>query len=125
MVDLTRCYFLIPETQPTKKTGSKFMLHSFSLVDVLGASHVVTPDMVLITATDKFLSGWGCASGLISKRIVICRDWAQADRIAANMRRQGFIYVNCRSARLGVPYYSPSKYVVSINHGDSCPAWNK
>ena len=100
-------------------------MKSFIGIDVMGVSHVVEPTMVIVTAVDKILSGWGRATGKISKRIVICEDWAQADRVASNMRNQGFTYVNERSAKIGLPYYAPSRYVVSINHAKDCPVWNK
>lgn len=99
-------------------------MKTFTLVDVCGVSHVVTPEMVLVTAKDKHLSGWGRAEGKISKRIVICENWEQADRVAGDMAKMGFVYIHERSARLGLPYYSPSRYVVSINHVKDCPLWN-
>lgn len=100
-------------------------MKTFVLTDVMGKSHVVTSGMVVVTAVDKMLSGWGRAEGKISKRIVICEDWTQADRVANNMRQQGFIYVSERSARIGLPYYAPSRYVVSVNHANDCPVWNR
>ena len=100
-------------------------MKTFVLTDVMGKSHVVTEKMVVITAVDKMLSGWGRATGKISKRIVICEDWSQSRRVATNMRNQGFTYVSERSARIGLPYYAPSKYVVSVNHANDCPVWNK
>lgn len=100
-------------------------MKTFTLVDVCGVSHVVTPEMVLVTAKDKHLSGWGRAEGKIAKRVVICDNWTQADRIARNMGKHGFVYIHARSARLGLPYYSPSRYVVSVDHANDCPLWNK
>lgn len=100
-------------------------MKTFVLTDVIGREHVVTPEMVLVTAVDKMLSGWGRAEGKIAKRIVICENWTQADRVAKNMRNHGFIYVNERSARIGLPYYAPSRYVVSVDHAKDCPLWNK
>ena len=100
-------------------------MKTFVLTDVMGKSHVVTSGMVIVTAVDKMLSGWGRAKGKIAKRVVICEDWTQADRVVKNMRQQGFIYVNERSSRIGLPYYAPSRYVVSVNHANDCPIWNK
>lgn len=100
-------------------------MKTFVLTDVIGNSHIVTENMVIITAVDKMLSGWGRATGKIAKRIVICEDWSQSRRIATNMRNQGFTYVSERSARIGLPYYTPSRYVVSVIHAKDCPAWNK
>ena len=109
-----------------KKTLTSFRLYT----DVYGVQHQVTKYHWLVTATDKMLSGWGRAEGKISKRIVICEDSRQARRVAENMRQQGFIYVNTHTcngsgAKWGLPYYSPSRYVVSINHVKDCPIWNK
>lgn len=100
-------------------------MKTFTLTDVYGTQHVVTSEMVLVTANDKHLSGWGRAEGKISKRVVICENWTQADRVARNMESQGFVYIHERSARLGMPYYSPSRYVVSVNHVNDCPIWNR
>jgi hypothetical protein len=98
--------------------------------DVYGVQHQVTKYNWLVTATDKMLSGWGRATGKISKRIVICESAQQARRVAENMRQQGFIYVNThtgngRRNRPFFPYYNPSRYVVSINHVKDCPIWDK
>ena len=105
-------------------------MKTFVLTDVIGNSHIVTENMVIITAVDKMLSGWGRATGKISKRIVICESAQQARRVAENMRKQGFIYVNThtgngRGNRPFFPYYAPSRYVVSINHVKDCPIWDK
>lgn len=101
------------------------MKASFTLVDVCGRSHIVTPEMVLVIANDKHLSGWGRAAGKIAKRVVICSGWTQADRIAGNMANHGFNYITERAARRGMPYFSPSRYVVSVDLGDDCHLWNR
>ena len=100
-------------------------MKSFVLTDVMGVHHLITSEMVLVTAVDKSMSGWGRAEGKISKCVVICHDWTQAERVFRNMDSQGYTYVNRRSARIGLPYYAPSKYVVSIYHADDSPIWNK
>lgn len=100
-------------------------MKSFVLTDVMGQRHLVTDGMVLVTAVDKFMSGWGRAKGRISKCVVICHDWTQAAKVFGNMESQGYTYINRRSARIGLPYYAPSKYVVSVYHADDSPAWNK
>lgn len=93
--------------------------------DVNGRIINVTPSNWYVIGNDKHLSGWGRAEGKISKRIVVCRDREQAFRVARNMEQTGFIYVSARPARRELPYYSPSRYVLSFNHADDCPLWNK
>jgi hypothetical protein len=91
--------------------------------DVYGVHHSTDNNTWFVCATDKMLSGWGRAEGKISKRVVICNDRETAFRVADNMMKSSFIYVNCHRGHL--PYYRPSRYVVSINHADDCPLWNK
>lgn len=97
----------------------------YAVTDVCGRAHIVSEKMWIVTSVDKMMSGWGMAERKINKRIVICKDWRQASKVADNMRKDGFIYVGCRSLRIGIPYYSPSRYVVSWHHADDCPIWNK
>lgn len=96
-----------------------------SLRDVYGDVHMVTEEMWYVIGNDKTLSYWGGAEGKISKRVVICEDFQQAQRVAENMRKDKFIYVSCKKAKWGFPYFSPSRYRVSINHVKDCPIWNK
>ena len=51
---------------------------------------------IYVWATDKFLSGWGCAEGKIHKQVVECPNWAEADRIERGFktRPEEFKYVN-------------------------------
>ena len=91
-------------------------------VDVLGRAIEVADNQPCVTATDKWLSGWGHAEGKTHKQIVVCSSWEQADRVARNMRKQGCIYVNVRR---GVKTYPASRYTYSIRHADDCPLWTK
>lgn len=98
----------------------------YAVTDVLGRTYIVSKSMWVVTSVDKLMSGWGRAEGKINKRLVICDDLDTAIRIAYNMRKQGFIYVGCRSVgRSGIPYYTPSRYVTSFHHAKDCPIWNK
>ncbi|MEE3495846.1 MAG: hypothetical protein VZR06_11835 [Butyrivibrio sp.] len=69
-----------------------------------------------VTCTDKFMSGWGLASGKIAKRVIICDNRQQAlimiDRLQrpkCGMKNVGYLI------REKAPYYTPSKYVVSFD----------
>lgn len=68
--------------------------------------------MRYVTATDRFLTGWGCADGKIAKRIIICDNYRQAQRIADAFVNEGkqFGYVNITDK---APNYNESKYVSS------------
>ena len=90
--------------------------------DVIGREIEVSENQWCVTATDKMLSGWGRAEGKTHKQIVICENHQQAERIAGNMRAKSFVYVN---ARVGLPYYSPSRFTTSYHHANDCPIWNK
>lgn len=93
-----------------------------TITDVIGREYEVTPNTICVVGTDKILSGWGRAEGKKAKRVVICTNWSQADRVESNMKKNGFIYVN---SRRGIPTFSASRYVVSYDHADNCPLWNK
>lgn len=71
-------------------------------------------DKYFVTATDKTMSGWGCAEGKIAKRVIVCDTWRQAQRVADAMTnkpsREGWRYIN-KTSRM--PRYSDKKYVVS------------
>ena len=67
---------------------------------------------IYVTMTDKFMSNWGRAKGLINKFIVECESWEDAEKIeyAAKKRRE-MKYINIS---LKKPYYNPNKYLVSF-----------
>jgi hypothetical protein len=61
------------------------------------------PRIYFVTMTDKFMSGWGQARGLVNKMIVECETYEQAKTIARNARnRREMRRVNIRTSR---PYY--------------------
>ncbi len=60
---------------------------------------------IYVWATDKFLSGWGCAEGKIHKQVAECPNWDEANRI-----ERGF--------------ENDSTYK-NVNHGYSIPRWSK
>jgi hypothetical protein len=95
-----------------------------TITDINGHTYNVSSATIVVTATDKFLSGWGRAEGKTHKQVVICSDWSQADRVERNLRKEGrgMKYV---STRRGVPNYPASRYTFSIRHADDCPLWNE
>ena len=72
--------------------------------------------MYYVTMTDKFMSGWGEATGKINKYIVACDTFQQAITIEKSaQKRDEMIYVNIRSSK---PYYNKSRYLESHKHYD-------
>lgn len=73
----------------------------------------ITEGMAFVTMTDKFLSGWGCAEGKIAKRVIVCNNFQEDYTLASRIYpRHGMTYVNVKRE---LPYYSPSRYVVSYD----------
>lgn len=76
-----------------------------------------------VSATDKFMSGWGLARNKTAKIVVVCKDLAQARRVKDNMEDDRTLtYVNIVSKK---PSYSSTKYIVTWKDADDCPLWNK
>lgn len=78
---------------------------------------------IFVWFNDKFLSGWGNATGKVHKQVVICDDWATADRICNNLKndkRYGAKYVN-----QGRHLPNMARYSVSYRLAEDCPLWNK
>lgn len=92
-----------------------------NFIDVFGRPSVFDPSFICVVATDKFLSGWGCADGKIHKQVIICQDHETAARVASNMHRNGYSYINIRCRGL-FPTFSGSKYSVSYRFATDCPA---
>lgn len=66
---------------------------------------------IFVWATDKFLSGWGCASHKIHKQIIVCNGWGEADKIINGLEKDGtFKFVNWGYEK---PYFTPSKYTTT------------
>lgn len=64
--------------------------------------------------TDRFMSGWGHAEGLVNKLVISCDSYSEACVVAENARsRDEMKYVNIRTSK---PYYPKSSYLVS-RHG--------
>lgn len=59
--------------------------------------------MWYVTMTDKFMSGWGQASGTVNKLVISCNTYNEAVIVTANAERRGEMrYVNICSKK---PYY--------------------
>ena len=56
-----------------------------------------------VTMTDKFMSGWGRASGVTNKYIIECDSYKQAEQLEAHaLTRSEMKYVNIRTTK---PHY--------------------
>lgn len=83
---------------------------------VLGEEITLTDKMWFVVCTDEFLSGWGCAEGKTAKRVCVCKDHQEAeklfDRMFVNRQRHQLrnIYTTPE-----FPYFPTSKYTVSID----------
>ena len=81
----------------------------------LGESIELNKGMYFVCATDKFMSGWGRAENKTAKRIIICRTYREAQRIADAFKRNPnsyMIYVNIRTS---FPNYPVNKYISSYS----------
>ena len=68
--------------------------------------------MYYVTATDKFMSGWGLAKGKTNKVIVICENWQEDREVKDALHsRDEMKYINVRSSK---PYYNNNNYVISL-----------
>lgn len=64
-----------------------------------------------VTATDKFMSGWGRAKDKINKVVIECDNYDEADRIESKlMEREEMKYVNISSNK---PYYNVNTHVTT------------
>lgn len=82
----------------------------------LGEKITINENSYFVTATDKFLSGWGKAEGKTAKRVIICDSYKQAKRMSdafINSKEWKYINICCR-----IPKYNSQKYVVSYSHYD-------
>ena len=85
-----------------------------------------------VTTTDKFMSGWGKAKGLINKLIFICDSFEEAlivENNARNRSDQKYVSIN-----YSLPsYYRKTKgtdyvcgnYYVQIKTKEDYPSWYK
>lgn len=85
-----------------------------TLVTVLNEEIALKGGEWFVTMTDKFLSGWGLASGLIAKRVIICNTYDDAEKLYCRLqdKKHGMRYVNITRE---LPRYSGARYVVSYD----------
>lgn len=74
-----------------------------------------------VTMTDKFMSGWGCASGKINKLVFECDSYKEAEIVAENAGYRGDMkYININYTK---PRYSGSRYLVQEKNKEEYPSW--
>ena len=77
--------------------------------------------MFYVTMTDKFMSGWGMASGKINKLIIECDTIAQAEQVErAGRCRPEMRYVNIRTTK---PRYGADVVESWKTWADLGPIW--
>jgi hypothetical protein len=91
-----------------------------NFVDVFGNPGQFESFNIAVVATDSFLSGWGRASGLIHKQVIICDNYADAARVASNMKGNGYKYISIRCHGV-FPTFPASRYSVSYRLASDCP----
>ena len=75
-----------------------------------------------VTCTDKFLSGWGMAENKISKFVIECDSYADAEICKRNMEKEPvFKYVRIRTS---YPKYDERRYHTSVKSFSECYAYN-
>lgn len=63
-----------------------------------------------VTATDTFMSGWGCAEGLINKVVIGCDNWSEVIEVKQALRgRSEMKHINSTVN----PKYPPDRYLIS------------
>ena len=76
---------------------------------------------VWVSMTDKALSGWGRAEGLINKYVIEVDNWDEAEIVKENAEhRSEMKYINIC---INKPYYNPNKYLVSFRTKDQVSNW--
>lgn len=86
-----------------------------SISNYKGETFPISENSYFVTATDKFLSGWGHSDRRICKRVFICESYRQAQRLVdalKNNPKSGFSYVNWTHRK---PSYNSSRYCVTIS----------
>lgn len=74
-----------------------------------------------VTMTDKFMSGWGEATGKINKLIFVCDSYEQAEIVEQNANnRKDMKYVNICSTK---PHYSSERYYPQVKTIEDYPRW--
>jgi hypothetical protein len=78
---------------------------------------------IYVSMTDKVLSGWGQAKGLVAKYVYECDSWEEAEIVEQNASaRSDQKYVNIC---LKKPYYNKNRYLVMVKNKENNPNWYK
>ena len=69
-----------------------------------------------VTATDKFMSGWGRCEGKTMKRVIVCNTLQEAKKVEDAMTTKSARLDGYRNVRVSVnkPHYSAVRYLVSF-----------
>lgn len=74
-----------------------------------------------VTATDKFMSGWGLAENKINKMVFECDSYEEAEHIENQLNnRDEMKYVNIRDSK---PYYNKENYFTSYKTKENTFGW--
>ena len=77
--------------------------------------------MFYVTMTDKFMSGWGPATGKLNKLVFECVDMSEAVIVEQNAQnRSDQKYINIRSTK---PYYDPKRCYTQFKTKEDYPRW--
>lgn len=81
------------------------------------SSEIIPKFKYYITATDKFMSGWGKATNKINKVVSGTNNYSEAESIERKFKnRPEFKNVNIRITK---PYYDKKNYLISYIEKDS------
>lgn len=78
---------------------------------------------IYVWATDKFLSGWGCAEGKIHKQVAVCENWEEANKMLDGFGNDSsYKHVNWSYTK---PYFKPSRYTCTFRPAKNFTCWDK
>ena len=75
---------------------------------------LITDNKLYVTMTNKYMSGWGTAENKIKKYVIECDNTDQAEQI--QRRTQKWPEMECINININKPYYSPTRYTVTVEH---------
>ena len=85
-----------------------------SVVLVNDEVYTLKGNEVFVTMSDKFMSGWGCATNKTAKRVIICQNSCEAYTLRDRLfnPKYGMKYVNIT---YDLPKYSSTKYTTTFD----------
>lgn len=97
-----------------------------NITTVLGEIKNLSDYNYFVTMTDTMLSGWGMAENKISKRVILCKTFREAQIIVSGLNncknRNGMRYINIAYK---FPKYSEKRYTVSVDEFEKCTLYIK